>query len=86
ARFFPGARIMQIHGQAKLIEGRIVVAMLHPAAALHKADLKQTIIDDFKRAIPAALAEARRLDTAGKLGKPKPRKDDEPPPQQMSLF
>ena len=86
ARFFPGARIMQIHGQAKLIEGRIVLAMLHPAAALHKADLKQTIIDDFKRAIPAALAEARRLAAEGKLGKPKPKKDEEPPPQQMSLF
>lgn len=86
ARFFPGARIMQIHGQAKLIEGHIVVAMLHPAAALHKADLKQTIIDDFKRAIPAALAEARRLEAAGKLGRPKSKQEDQPPPQQMSLF
>lgn len=86
ARFFPGARIMQIHGQAKLIEGHVVVAMLHPAAALHKAELKQTIIDDFKRAIPAALSEARRLEAAGKLGKPKPQQEDEPPPQQLSLF
>lgn len=87
ARFFPTAKISQIHGQAKLIDGRIVVAMFHPAAALHRADLKQTVIDDFKRAVPAALAEARRLAAEGKLGKPTAKKDDEPPPpQQLSLF
>lgn len=88
ARFFPSAKISQIHGQAKLIDGRIVVAMYHPAAALHQASLKQTVEDDFKRAVPAALAEARRLAAAGTLGTPKDQRkeSDEPPPQQMSLF
>ncbi|WIG60993.1 MAG: Uracil-DNA glycosylase, family 4 [Ktedonobacterales bacterium] len=89
ARFFPGARIGAIHGQAKLIDGRIVVAMYHPAAALHQASLKQTVIDDFKRAIPAALTEATRLAAAGKLSAPKKQDDDDqspPPPQQMTLF
>ena len=85
ARFFPTAKISQIHGQAKLVEGRVVVAMYHPAAALHQATLKQTVVDDFKRAIPAALAEAQRLAASGKLGVPE-KKDDETPPQQMSLF
>jgi hypothetical protein len=42
-------------------------------------------VDDFKRAIPAALAEAQRLAASGKLGVPE-KKDDETPPQQMSLF
>src|SRR5579883_678354 len=87
ARFFPTARIGQIHGQAKMVDGRLVVCMYHPAAALHKAELKQTVVDDFKRAIPAALAEAERLTAAGKLGTPKKQDDDDtPPPQQLSLF
>ena len=85
--FFPTAKISHIHGQAKLIDGRLIVAMYHPAAALHQASLKQTVIDDFKRAIPAALSEAQRLEAEGKLGKAKQAKKDEPPPpQQMSLF
>lgn len=86
ARFFPGVSISRIHGQAKLINGRIVVAMFHPAAALHKADLRPTLEEDFKRAIPAALAEARRLAAEGKLGAPADKAKDEPPPQQLTLF
>jgi DNA polymerase len=86
ARFFPTGKISQIHGQAKLVDGRIVVAMYHPAAALHQQSLRQTVVDDFKRAIPAALAEAKRLAAEGKLGTPAEKKDDEKPPEQLSLF
>ncbi|HET9981354.1 MAG TPA: uracil-DNA glycosylase [Ktedonobacterales bacterium] len=87
ARFFPGAKISSIHGQAKKIDGRVVVAMYHPAAALHQQSLKQTVIDDFKRAIPPALAEARRLEAEGKLGNKSEKGDDEgEPPKQLSLF
>ena len=85
ARFFPTARIGQIHGQAKLLDGRLVVCMYHPAAALHRAELRQTVIDDFKRAIPAALAEAKRLAILGKLGTAE-KKDDAPPPEQLTMF
>jgi uracil-DNA glycosylase family 4 len=67
-RFFPRARITEIHGQAKLVDGRIVVAMYNPAAALHREELRQTVIDDFTTALPAAIAEARRLAAEGKLG------------------
>ncbi len=87
ARFFPAAKISQIHGQAKVVDGHIVVAMYHPAAALHQAALKQTVETDFKRAIPAALAEAKRLTEAGKLAALEKSKDDDAtPPQQLSLF
>ena len=87
ARFFPSAKISAIHGQAKKIDGRVVVAMYHPAAALHQSSLRQTVEEDFRRAIPAALAEARRLASEGKLGAQKDeRRDDSPPPQQLSLF
>lgn len=87
ARFFPNARISAIHGQAKKIDNRIVVAMYHPAAALHQSSLRQTVEEDFQRSIPAALAEARRLAGEGKLdGAKDEKRDDSPPPQQLSLF
>ena len=88
ARFFPGAKISTIHGQAKKIDGRVVVAMFHPAAALHQQSLRQTVIDDFKRSIPPALAEARRLEAEGAAAKTAEKKDDTDgePPKQLSLF
>jgi DNA polymerase len=83
ARFFPGARISTIHGQPKKIGGRIIVPMYHPAAALHQQQYRQTIIDDFTRAIPAALAEAAKMAPA----EPQDSKDDDDqPPKQLSLF
>jgi uracil-DNA glycosylase family 4 len=87
ARFFPTAKISQIHGQARVIDGRIVVAMYHPAAALHQQTLRQTVMDDFQRAIPAALAEARRLEAGGKLTRRDSAEEEvKEPPQQLSLF
>jgi uracil-DNA glycosylase family 4 len=88
ARFLPGEKISRVHGQAKVAGGRIVVAMYNPAAALHQEALRQTVVDDFTRALPAALAEARRLAAEGKLGGPGGAQShsDEPPPQQLSLF
>jgi uracil-DNA glycosylase len=83
-RFFPRARITEIHGQAKLVDGRIVVAMYNPAAALHREELRQTVVDDFTNALPAAIAEARRLAAEGKLGQGNP--DDGETFEQPSLF
>ncbi len=85
ARFLPRAKITAIHGQARLHEGRILVAMFNPAAALHREELRQTVVDDFARALPAAMAEARRLAAEGKLGGSHVT-DDGQAPQQMSLF
>jgi uracil-DNA glycosylase family 4 len=49
ARYFPDARISKIHGQPKQVEGRLVVPMYHPAAALHQPSLRQVVEDDFSR-------------------------------------
>jgi len=88
ARFLPRAKITSVHGQAKLSSGRIVVAMFNPAAALHREELRQTVMDDFAHALPAALAEARRLAAEGKIGSPaaSPSSDEDDNPQQLSLF
>jgi DNA polymerase len=85
ARFFPKGTITALHGQAKIVAGRVVLAMYNPAAALHREELRQTVEHDFTYALPAALTEARRLAAEGKLGRSAASSDDEPP-QQMTLF
>lgn len=56
--FFKGAKITQIHGQMRKVDDRFVIAMFHPAAALHQLSLKETIMADFAR-LPELLEEAR---------------------------
>lgn len=56
--FFKGAKITQIHGQMRQVGDRFVIAMFHPAAALHQLSLRDTIMADFAR-LPELLKEAR---------------------------
>ena len=57
ARWFPGTTISRVHGQPKRIDGRFVVPMYHPAAALHRGDLRPVIEADFAQ-LPGLLTEA----------------------------
>jgi DNA polymerase len=63
--FFKGAKITQIHGQMRQVDDRFVIAMYHPAAALHQLSLKPAIMADFAR-LPELLEAAR--DALGKSG------------------
>lgn len=56
--FFPGERISQIHGQARTVDGRLCVAMYHPAAGLHQASLADVIRDDFRK-LPSYLEQLK---------------------------
>ncbi len=47
AMYFPLARIGSAHGQPGTVNGRLVVPMYHPAAALHQPALKSTVERDF---------------------------------------
>jgi DNA polymerase len=76
ARYFPNAKISAIHGQAKTVGGRLVVAMYHPAAALHQQSLRGAVQQDFQR-LPGLIAQAGRLPDSGPA---------EPPAEQLSLF
>jgi DNA polymerase len=76
-RFFPGAKISNIHGQARTIGGRLVVAMFHPAAALHQPQYRSLIEQDFKK-LPGYMAKAEATQAA-------PDTPDEDA-QQLSLF
>jgi uracil-DNA glycosylase family 4 len=75
ARYFPNAKISQIHGKPKKMDGVIYYPMYHPAAALHQPSLRRTVQEDMKR-IPQLLADIDRLE------------EEEPPEQaeQLSLF
>ncbi|HEY3290773.1 MAG TPA: uracil-DNA glycosylase [Anaerolineae bacterium] len=87
ARWFPNERISTIHGRAKQIEGRIVVAMYHPAAALHQPALRETLESDFKR-LRDILAEAQKK-AAPPAPKPSTKTERQDPSgnaEQLSLF
>jgi len=75
-RYFPGQSVSRVHGQAKRVGDALVVAMFHPAAALHQPKWRPVVEADFKK-LPALIAEAGR------------QAPDQPPPpkaQQLSLF
>lgn len=57
-RWFAGVTIGRVHGEAKRAGGRLIVPMYHPAAALHRGNLRAVIEADFAR-LPALLDEAR---------------------------
>jgi uracil-DNA glycosylase family 4 len=68
SRFFPAAKITQIHGQMQKVGKRFIIPMFHPAAALHQDRFKPMLLEDFAR-LPAQLEEARAA-----LGKSKTKK------------
>lgn len=84
-KYMPGAKISAVHGQMRKIGERYVIAMFHPAAALHQASLKPAIMTDFAK-LPELLEQARKG-----LGRKvsETSQDDESPeedPKQLSLF
>jgi len=83
-RFMPGAKISQVHGQMRKVGERYVIAMFHPAAALHQAALKPAILADFAR-LPELLNEARKALGRTKVEVQKQAEDKEDP-KQLSLF
>jgi DNA polymerase len=90
--FLPGEKISRIHGQPRSVGGRLIVPMLHPAAALHQPQNRPLLEADFQR-LPAILAQtvseadAKRLRDAAPTGADAPPKPDEDPPlEQLSLF
>ena len=82
-KFMQGAKISQVHGEMRKVGDRYIIAMFHPAAALHQAALKPTILSDFAK-LPEQLNEARKAlgRPVRKIKKVEPIKD----PKQLNLF
>lgn len=99
AKFLPLARISSIHGHASMVNGRMIVPMFHPAAALHQPSLKPQVIEDFKK-LPQLLETMKKgslpekaapmpvssVPAAPKEEPQMPPHAEEPPAEQLSLF
>lgn len=59
AHFLPNAKISSTHGNATWVNGRLVVAMYHPAAALHQPSLQETVLADFSH-LPEFIQQAKK--------------------------
>jgi DNA polymerase len=82
-KFMPGVKISQVHGQMRRLGNRFVIAMFHPAAALHQASLKPAIMKDFAQ-LPKLLQQARvALAKSASVQVVEEPKED---PKQLSLF
>ncbi len=85
ARWFPGEKISRIHGQPRWIDGRMIVPMMHPAAALHQPQYRALIEADFRR-LPEFIAQAEAKIAQAAAAAAAPDTPDEPEVQQLSLF
>jgi uracil-DNA glycosylase len=88
--FFPGSRISQVHGQLRERDGRYYFHMYHPAAALHRQELRQTLLDDMKT---LGTFIQQKLSASSETGEAKNalaeahNQDEEPEDhEQLSLF
>jgi uracil-DNA glycosylase len=82
-KYMPGAKVSSVHGQMRRVGDRFMIAMFHPAAALHQAALKPAILKDFSQ-LPKLLEQAR---TALKHSAPAPVVEEpKEDPKQLSLF
>jgi len=79
----PGEKISRIHGQPRWVNGRLIVPMMHPAAALHQVQNRPLIETDFRR-LPEFLEQAER--EAAKQQPAAPAKPDMPDLEQLSMF
>lgn len=83
-KYMPGVKITQVHGQMKRYGDRFVIAMFHPAAALHQSALKPSILADFAK-LPKLLDFARaELNQSAAQAPAHQEPDDDA--QQLKLF
>ncbi len=74
-KFLPGASISKVHGTHAEVGGFTIFALHHPAAALHRQELREVIEADFrklKELLDRVLAEPEEILSE--------------PPRQLSLF
>ena len=88
AHFLPNAKISSAHGKATWVNGRLVVAMYHPAAALHQPSLKETVLADFSH-LPEFIQQAKKVQQVRNPAKPSAAGSaavPAPEPAQQSLL
>ena len=89
ARYFPDAKITQIHGKPKFEDGRAYYPFFHPAAVLRNPGLRRDMEADFKRLLEvvAEVKSRRAKGEPGRSGKSGNEPPEPPPkPVQLTLF
>ncbi len=84
AKFFPKETISRARGKVRKADGLTVYPIMHPAAALHRQELRKTIEEDFKP-IPNLLREAADTPVLER-SQGKDEAKDGPPPKQLTMF
>ncbi len=85
-RFFPGESIGRARGKVREKDGRRIYPVMHPAAALHRQELRSVIIKDFSE-IPAIMADMPLVKGEVALAASSgPQRHEAPAPEQLSLF
>lgn len=85
ARFFPGESISRARGRPRRYGDRNVYPIMHPAAALHRAANRETIVQDF-RAIPGLLDHLRQGGISAPQESAAPPVEQPPQSEQLPLF
>jgi len=80
AHFLPYAKISNVHGQSTRVKGRLMIAMYHPAAALHQNSLRPVLEQDFSR-IPIMIEQSGATPEL-----PEEKPIETKPPTQLSMF
>jgi len=90
AKFFGQVKISQIHGSMRKIGERYIVAMYHPAAALHQPALKNTLLSDFAK-LKNYMIQVKSENETNEIHNQRDNpiaveEEDEEQPTQLSLF
>ncbi len=56
--FINNGKISSIHGRSFWFNGRMIIPMYHPAAALHQPSLRNVVVEDFKK-LPEMVEEGK---------------------------
>src|SRR3712207_2927488 len=86
-KFFPGARITRVHGQARREGRRVLIPLYHPAYILRNMAAMPDAVRDMQK-IPRLLERLEQVlrEEAGTYTPEPPAAEPAEPPEQLSLF
>lgn len=84
-KFFPGARITRVHGQAKRDGARVLIPLFHPAYLLRNMSAMPDAVRDVRK-IPRLLQRLEQVLAEEAAAGAPPAEPEPDEPAQMSLF
>ena len=84
-KFFPGAKITRVHGQAKREGQRVLIPLYHPAYVLRNMAAMPDAVRDMQK-IPRLLERLDQVLRDENAAQTEPEAPPPEPPEQLSLF